>query len=167
MPVASCMAFIEDLLDGIGMPAGIEDLAAYLDPPDPNVEAANPTAIILDASGPEKRLTVPRNTGPGTSAGDKTISHTIRILVYYYMAGDDPEARTLFGGILDGIMKKLRTAWPMPAVMTDPYDGTQTQAVNAGEDMSYERWPPQATKDQGINLWQGVIMVPVLELLEA
>ena len=161
------MAFLETLLDGIGMPAGIEDLAAYLDPPDPNVEAANPTAIILDADGPEKRLTMPRNTGPGTSAGDKTISHTIRVLVYYYMAGDDPEARTLFAGIMDGIMAELRTAWPMPAILTDPYNGNQTQAVNAGEDMSYTRLPPQATKDQGINLWQGIIMVPILELLEA
>lgn len=167
MPIASCLSFVEGLLDGIGMPAGIEDLAAYLDPPDPNVEAANPTAIILDADGPEKRLTMPRNQGPGTSAGDKTISHTIRVLVYYYMAGDDPEARTLFAGIMDGIMAALRTAWPMPAILIDPYNGNQTQAVNAGEEMTYTRLPPQATKDQGINLWQGIIMVPVLELLEA
>lgn len=167
MPIASCMSFVRDLLDGIGMPGGAEDLAAYLDPPDPNVESGHPTAIILDASGPEKRLTMPRNRGPGTSAGDKTISHSIRVLVYYYMASDDPEGDTLFGGIMDGIMKALRLAWPMPAVLTDPYDGSQTQAINVGEDMSYQRLPPQATNNQRFNLWQGVVMVPVLELLEA
>jgi hypothetical protein len=161
------MSLVRDLLDGIGMPGGTEDLAAYLNPPDPNVESDHPTAVILDADGPEKRLTMPRNLGPNTSAGDKTISHTIRIVVYYYMASDDPEGDTLFGGIMDGIMKALRTAWPMPVILTDPYDGSQTQAVNAGEDMSYTRLPPQATKNQRFNLWQGIITVPLLELLEA
>ena len=64
-------------------------------------------------------------------------------------------------------MKALRTAWPMPAILTDPYDGTQTQAVNAGEEMQYERLPPQATKDQGITLWQGIILIPLQEVIQA
>ena len=161
------MAFVRSLLDGIGMPSGTGDLAAYLDPPDPNVESEFPTAIIMSADGPEKRLTNPRNRGPGTTSGQKTISHTIRVLVYYYMAGDDPEGDNLFAGIMDGIMKALRTAWPMPAILTDPYDGTQTQAVNAGEEMQYERLPPQATKDQGITLWQGIILIPLQEVIQA
>jgi hypothetical protein len=165
--IASATSFVQGLLDGIGMPGGIEDLAAYLDPPDPNVESAFPTAIIMSADGPEKRLAGPRNTGPGTTSGQKTISHTVRVLVYYFMAGDDPEAKTLFAGIMDGIMTALRTAFPMPALMTDPYTGTVTTAVNAGEEMQYERLPPQATKDQGINLWQGIILIPLQEVIQA
>lgn len=149
------------------MPAGTPDLAAYLDPPDPNVESSIPTCYILQADGPEKRLTIPRNTGPGTTAGNKTIEHQIRLVVIYFQASDDPEADTLFGGIMDGIMDALRTAWPMPAILTDPYTGNQTQAVNAGEGMTYELYPPYATKSQRIQRRNGVITVPVTELLEA
>jgi hypothetical protein len=167
VPIASAESFVHSLLDGIGMPSGVEDLAAYIDPPDPNTEAANPTAIIVSADGPEKRLVPPRNTGPGTTSGQKTISHTVRVLVYYYMAGDDPESKTLFAGIMDGIMDRLRTSYPSSAVLIDPYTGNQTTAIGAGEEMTYQRLPPQATQDQGINLWQGIITVPILEVIQA
>ena len=95
MPIASVNAFVKSLLDDIGMPAGLPAMAAYLNPPDPNVEASFPSAYILSAAGPEKRLAGPRNTGPGTSSGQKTISHEVRVLVVYEIANDDPDADTL------------------------------------------------------------------------
>lgn len=167
MPIASCLSFVKSLLDGIGMPAGTPDLAAYLDPPDPNVESSVPTCYILQANGPEQRLTMPRNQGPNSSAGDKTIEHEIRIMVIYFMAANDPEADILFSGIMDGIMNALRLAFPMPALIIDPYTGNQTEAVNVGEKMRYELYPPYATKSQRIERRNGVIVMPVLELLEA
>jgi hypothetical protein len=167
LPIASALQFVKGLLNDIGMPLGLPGLAAYLNPPDPNVEAQFPSAYILSASGPEKRLTNPRNRGPGTSAGLKTLDHEIRVLMVYEIAGDDPDADTLFAGIMDGAMKALRFAWPMPAILTDPHDGTQTQAVNAGEGMSYEKWPPQAAITQGMTLWQGLVTIPVQETLQA
>jgi hypothetical protein len=167
LPIASCHAFLKGLLDDIGMPAGLPAMAAYLNPPDPNVESEFPSAYILSASGPEKRLSSSRNQGPGTSSGFKTINHVIRVLVVYEIANDDPDADTLFGGILDGAMKALRYAWPDPAILTDPYDGTLTQAVNAGEEMSYDKLPPQAAVTQRMTLWQGIITVPILEEIQA
>ena len=167
MPIASVNAFVKSLLDDIGMPAGLPAMAAYLNPPDPNVEASFPSAYILSAAGPEKRLAGPRNTGPGTSSGQKTISHEVRVLVVYEIANDDPDADTLFAGIMDGATTALRFAWPMPAILTDPYNGTQTQAVNAGEEISYEKFPPQAAVTQRMTLWQGIITVPVLEVIQA
>ncbi len=169
MPVAAAIAFVKGLLDDIGMPAGLPGLAAYTlaGAPDPNVESSFPTAIIMSASGPEKRLSMPRNTGPGTSSGDKTIKHEIRVLVYYFMASNDTDADTLFGGIIDGIMAALRTSYPNPAILTDPYTGVQSQAADAGEQMTYEDLPARATKNQRLLLCEGVITVPICEVITA
>jgi hypothetical protein len=167
LPIASAMQFVKKLLDDIGMPAGLPSMAAYLNPPDPNVESQFPSAYILSASGPEKRISSSRNQGPGTSSGFKTIAHEIRVLMVYEIADDDPDADTLFAGIMDSAMKALRFAWPDPAILTDPYDGTQTQAVNAGENMSYDKWPPAAAMTERMTLWQGLITIPILEEIQA
>lgn len=168
MPLASCIAYVKGLLDDIGMPAGLPSLAAYTlaGAPDPDVESSVPTCVILSANGPEKRLTVPRNTGPNTPAGFKTIKHQIRVLVWFFMASNDPDADTLFGGIMDGIMASLRTC-AAPANLTDPWTGTLTQMVNAGEEMTYDQLPARATKNQRLLLCEGVINVPVLEQIQA
>ena len=169
MPIASCYAFVKGLLNDIGMPAGLPSLAAYVisNAPDPNVESSIPTCYILRSDGPEKRLSMTRNTGPGTAAGEKQIKHQIRLLVVYFMASNDPDGDILFGGIMDGIMDALRTSFPNPALMTDPYTGVVTQAANTGEQMSYELYPPAATKNQRLLLCQGVITVPLIEVIQA
>jgi hypothetical protein len=64
-------------------------------------------------------------------------------------------------------MAALRTAWPMPAVLTDPYTGMLTSAFDAGEGMTYETYPPSATASQRINRWNGVITVPITEQFQA
>src|ERR1700733_13732497 len=166
------MSFVRGLLDGIGMPAGTPYRAAYLNPPDPNVESEFPTAYILSSSGPESRNpkyagTMSRNQGPGTSSGFKTIVHSVRAVIVYYLASDDPEGDILFAGIRDGIMARLRYSYPNPALMTDPYTGIVTQAANTGEDMVYAIYPPQATSNQRFNLWQGEITVPIIEVIQA
>jgi hypothetical protein len=172
MPIAAVHAFVKGLLDDLPMPLGLPAMAAYLNPPDPNVESEFPTAYILSASGPEKRDpknagSMPRNTGPGTPSGDKTIDHTIRILVVYELPSNDPDADTLFAGIMDGAMAALRYSFPNPAILTDPYTGAQTQAANTGEEMTYEKLPPQAISDERLTLWQGIIIVPIIEIISA
>lgn len=169
MPIASAISFVKGLLDDIGMPAGLPSLAAYIvaKSPDPNVESSVPTCYILRSDGPEKRMSMTRNSGPGTSAGEKKITHSIRLLVVYFMASSDPDGDTLFGGIMDGIMDALRTSFPNPALATDPYTGVVTQMANTGEQMTYELYPPAATKNQRLLLCEGVITVPLIEVIRA
>jgi hypothetical protein len=169
VPIASAISFVKSLLDDIGMPAGLPSLAAYIisKSPDPNQESSVPTCYILRSDGPEKRLSMTRNTGPGTSAGEKQITHSVKILVVYFMSSNDPDGDTLFAGIMDGIMDALRTSFPNPAILTDPWTGVQTLAANTGEDMTYDLLPPAATKNQRLLLCEGVITVPLLEVIEA
>ena len=70
-----------------------------------------------------------------------------------YVLGNDPDGDTLFGGIMDGIMDALRTSFPNPAILTDPWTGVQTLAANTGEDMTYDLLPPAATKNQRTHRW--------------
>ena len=36
MPIASVSSYVKSLLDGLSMPGGEQDMAAYIDAPDPN-----------------------------------------------------------------------------------------------------------------------------------
>jgi hypothetical protein len=159
------MAFINGLLNNLEMPGGAPTLASYITPPDPNVEADVPTAYVWPMPGSEKRLTEPRNTGPGTPAGWKTTRHEIGIYLVWFGSDEDPDADALFPGYLDALMDALRTAWPMPAVLTDPWTGEQTQLVDAGEEMSYDSPPPRATEDQRYLRYDALIRVPVTEAI--
>ena len=166
MPVASCMNFIKTLLDDIAMPGGL-NLAAWINPPDPDLGPAEvPTAYIWPMPGSEKRLTVPRNTGPGTAAGWKTERHEIGIYLVWEGAENDPEADTLFPGFIDALMDALRTAWPMPAILTDPNTGEMTQLVDTGEEMTYDSPPPRTVADQRYLRYDCLIRVPMTEQLQ-
>ena len=112
MPIASTLAFVKKQLDGLPMPGGIPNMAAYITPPDPNVEAQYPTAYVWPTTGHESRQdpgTIPRNTGPGTPAGFKPINHMVDVFIIYFGADDDPQADSLFPGIVDAAMFALRT----------------------------------------------------------
>jgi hypothetical protein len=58
-------------------------------------------------------------------AGFEVLEHKIGILVVWFGPDDAPEGDTLFPGIVDRIMRALRTAWPNPTILTDPSDGEQ------------------------------------------
>ena len=100
---------------GLAMPGGLPNMACYVNPPDPNVEADIPTAYVWAPDFDESRTgdqggSIPRNTGPGTPSGTKALEHMIEIFLVYFQAGDDPQADTLFFGIVDAVMARLRTS---------------------------------------------------------
>ena len=51
MPIASTLGFIKSLLNGLEMPGGIPNMACYITPPDPNVEAEIPTCYAWPTKG--------------------------------------------------------------------------------------------------------------------
>lgn len=169
MPIAGAVQFVKNLLDGLQMPQGmnVPALAAWVIAPDPDPgPAERPTAYVWPMPGSEKRLTSPRNTGPGTTAGWKTISHVIGIYLVWEQGEDDPDGDTLFTGYMDALLDALRTAWPMPAILADPWTGEQTQAVNTGEEMSWDPQVPHTLADQRYLRFDALIRVPVIEAIQ-
>jgi len=169
----SVIAYVRDQLNGIALPFPSVELAAYITPPDPNVETVvMPTLYVLTADGPEKRLTMPRNTGPGTSAGNKTIDHDLKLHVIWMIANTAPgqpgapDGDLLFGGVIETVMAALRTG-QAPAPVTDPFTGTVTTLVDTGEKMTYHYLPRHSIKNQRMLRYDGLIDLPVQELLEA
>ena len=110
MPITSTIQYVKAQLDGLAMPGGIPNMAAYITPPDPNVEAEIPTCYIWPTKGREAREsgrggTIPRNTGPQTPSGTKPITHMIDLFVVYFGADDDPQADSLFPGVIDAVLE--------------------------------------------------------------
>lgn len=172
MPIAAVTAFTKNLLDSLPMP-GPNALAmkAYVMPPDPNVEAQYPTAYVWPTTGNESRNpardgTIPRNTGPGTPAGTKPIEHMIDVFVVYFMADDDPQADSLFPGMVDAVMEQLRTC-DDPVTLQDPYNPNIVSTLyNLGEDMTYQI-VVSALADQAYNRLDALIRCPCYELIRA
>lgn len=170
MPVNSVQLYIQGLLNGLALPGGVENLVAYITPPDPNVEAEYPTAYVWPSNGLESRDssiggTVPRNTGPGTPSGWKNIQHEMHVWVVYFGQDDDPTADTTFPGIVDTIMYTLRTSPERPLVV-DPNTGQQTWLLDIGEKLTYQI-DLRALADQAYNRYDALITVPVIEILQA
>ena len=160
------MAYVAGLLDNLPMPDNCPPMASFVIPPDPNVETQIPSAYVWPTSGHEARDTqyagtMPRNTGPGTTAAFKTIVHSVDIYIVWMGANDDP----LFPAIIDFAMAALRTAYPMPVIVADPYTGVQTQVVNVGEDQDY-RIAVNALADEAFNRYDSLLTVPVIEVLQ-
>lgn len=170
MPITSALQYIKTLLSGLPMPGGAANLAAYIIPPDPNVETDIPTAYVWFPQGDESRDgpagTMPRNTGPGTFSGDKTILHDIDIFLTWFGADDDPKADSLFPGMVDAVMKALRTAVPNPAPVTDPWTEEVTQIADTGEKMKY-RSEVRAVADQRYLRFDALITLQLTEVISA
>lgn len=173
MGLPAVIQYVRDQLNGLAMPFPSVELAAYITPPDPNVETVIlPTLYVLTADGPEKRLTMPRNTGPGTSAGDKTIDHDLKLHVIWMIANTAPanvgaaDPDLLFSGVIEGVMAALRTT-KAPYLLTDPWTGQQTLLVDPGERLTYHYLPRHSVKNQRMLRYDGLIDLPVQELIEA
>ena len=173
MGLPSVIGYIRDQLNGIAVPFPSVQLAAYITPPDPNVETVvMPTLYVVSADGPEKRLTISRNTGPGTPSGQKTIDHDLKLHVIWMLANSAPGAPgtadpdLLFSGVIEGVMAALRTS-PAPVPLTDPNTGQQTELIDTGERMTYHYLPRHSIKNQRMLRYDGLIDLPVQELIQA
>lgn len=166
MGIAATTAYVKSLLNGIPMPGGAPDMAAYIDAPDPNTETEIPAAYIWPALVDESRISVPRNTGPATAAGWKQEVHTIDVFVIWMGSSDDPQADSIFPGIVDSVMAALRTACPMPAIVADPYTGAETQLVDIGEAMRGQLIV-SALEDEAYLRYDAKITFPATEEIQA
>jgi len=164
------LAYAQGLLNGLAMPGPVAPLACFIRPPDLFTDPGTvPACYVWPAEGREARDTkyagsIPRNTGPGTPSGFKTIAHQMDAWVVW--AGADDGTALLFPAMIDAIMAAFRTAYPMPAQATDPYTGTQTQIDNIGEVQSY-RITRRPVPDQQNNRYDALLTVPVIEVIQA
>jgi hypothetical protein len=170
MPIVSCQNAIMGILQGLPMPNGNYLLEAYITPPDPETDYSCPHAYLWPTKGEESRNpadggALPRNTGVGTPSGTKPIRHHFEIFVRWYANNDDPGADSWFPAMLDAIMWQLRTATD-PLVVTDPFTDIESQLVGIGEDMTY-MITIRATADEAYNMYDGLITVPLWEILHA
>ncbi|HEX5568682.1 MAG TPA: hypothetical protein VFY14_17450 [Streptomyces sp.] len=166
MPIASCLGYLQGLLDGLTMPENCPAMNAFVIPPDPNIQTQIPSAYVWPSRGREQRNlrggggTVPRNLGPNSAAGagHKTIVHSADVFIVWMGANDDP----LFPSIVDFAMAALRTAYPMPVLVTDQYTGNQTQLTDIGETQDY-RVVVSALADEAFNRYDALLTVQVTE----
>ena len=170
MPIASTTLYLKQLLDGLAMPGGLPNMAAYVTPPDPNVQAEVPTCYVWPTKGREAREsgkggTIPRNLGPETPSGTKPILHMIDLFVVYFQADDDPQADSLFPGIVDAVMFALRTSED-PAVVVDPYTAQSSELIDVGENQTYEI-VISALEDERYNRYDALVVAEVMELIQA
>lgn len=170
MPIASSLAYVKGLLDGLAMPPGLPAMAAYITPPDPNTETQVPTAYVWPDDGDEDRDsskagTVPRNTGPGTASGLKNLEHLMSVYVVWFGSSEEPGIDSLFPGVVDAVMAALRTSED-PKKVTDPYTGQVTTLIDVGEKMSY-KVTLRSLVEQAYNRYDALVGLSVLEVIQA
>ena len=151
MPLASCVNYIQGLLDGMAWPEGMQNLtspppplACYITPPDPNVLSGTPSAYVWFNRGTESRNpakygagTIPRAAYSGAPSGTKALDHTIPVyLVWTGGSPTDPEVNRLFPGMVDAVMDTLRSSAD-PVIISDPWTGQQSELVDVGENQTW------------------------------
>lgn len=169
MPVIAAQSFVQGILQGAVPPGetGLkEPLQALITPLDPDV---NPDGIariyVWPARGPVKRLAMPRNTGPGTPAGWKTLKHELEVFLLWMDYQDDPQADVNFPLLIDYVWMLLETS-PDPGMFTDPETGLVSDLVNLGEDMTYEFIPPRTLEPQTMRRYDARIQCSLTELYQ-
>jgi hypothetical protein len=169
VPINSVQTYIQQLINGLIMPGSAGQLTAFITPPDPNEETAQPVAYVWPDTGDESRNsakggTVPRNTGINTPSGYKAFEHHFLIYMIWNGQDDDPEADTWFPGMVDAVMLTLRTsADPVP--VQDPYTGFMSTLIDVGENMSY-RITLRSLADQRYDRYDALITLELLELMQ-
>lgn len=170
MPIISAQQYTAGLLKGMTPPGdtGIrQPIDALITPLDPDVNPDGiPRCYVWPASGPEKRRAKPRNTGKGTPAGWKQLTHELQIFLIWMDSPDDPNADVNFPAFIDYVMDALRTS-PNPSLYTDPETGRSSQMVSLGEVMTYDFVPPRTLEPQAFRRYDARIRCSLLELFQA
>lgn len=169
MPIGSAQRYIQSLLQGLEFPmVGVPALNAQITPPDPNVEATTPQAYIWPSRGTENRNprkggTINRAPFPDAPSGLKAQDHRLGVYLVYWMADDDPDADSLFPGMVDIIMAELRTSRDPSPLLTDVWIGTESYLIDVGEEMDYEI-TLRAVVEQAYNRYDALITLTLNEV---
>lgn len=171
MPILSVVNYLQAQLNGLELPGeSTPAMVATIEIPDPNVETDIPTAYVWPTDGDESRDgpagTMPRNSTPDQPVGDKTITHNADLFVVWMGFGDDPQTWPVWLGIMDAVMARLRTLYPMPAYPVDPYTGVQSQISDVGERQSYKT-VVNALQDQAWLRFDALIKLRIVEVISA
>jgi hypothetical protein len=171
LSIVTVSQFLLSVLDGTEFPYGIPAAQAFITPPDPRVQAKIPAIYIWPSDGQENRGaglggTIPRNTGPNTSAGTKGIMHDFDIYVTWFSVLSGKQGDSRFLSIVDMVMGTLRTCQPNPAGATDPNTLQESTIYNAGEQMRY-RTGVESTADERWLRYDALISCPVWEIFRA
>jgi hypothetical protein len=169
VPINTVQVYLQALLNGMEFPiSNLPALQAQITPPDPNVDAEVPQAYIWPSRGNESRNprhggTVPRATVAGGPSGLKTIEHHVQVYLVWWGADDDPDADTLFPGMVDAVMETLRVSADPGAIRVDPWNGQQSYLIDVGEVMDYEI-TLRAIVDQRYNRYDALISCVINEV---
>ena len=180
MPLASAVAYVKGLLDGLQWPEGMQNLTnppaplrCFIQPPNPWVEASTPTAFTWFETWQESRGndplragTIPRAAYQGGPSGTKSIVHTIPLYVVWQGGSPtDPYADSLFPGMLDAIMAAMRSSQD-PVPITDPWTGMETQLTGLGEQYRGHGYL-RDTEPQQLQREDALLSVTVTEIFSA
>jgi hypothetical protein len=166
MPIVSAQSYVSSILQGMTPPGrtGISGPVSALitaDTPDVNPDGI-PRCYVWPAKGPEKRIAMPRNTGPGTPAGWKQTAHNLEIFLVWMDNADDAGADVNFPLFIDWVMDILRTS-PNPAQWQDPESGIVSNFVNLGEEMTYDYVPPRTLEPDAERRYDARVSVTLWE----
>ncbi len=180
MSLSAVQQYMKGLINNLAWPAAMQalpsppqPLLAMVTPINPWVESVTvPTAQIWMEKGTFNRDTgkygagtIPRAAFKGAPSGTKVGAHSIPIYVVWDNALTDPNADTLFTGMLDAIRNKLEPSAD-PVAVTDPWDGTVSWVVDVGETVEYES-SLFTTAPQRMGRYDALLVVPVVEIYAA
>lgn len=172
MPINTTQVYVNDLINGLVWPiTNLPPLQSQITPPDPNVDANIPQAYVWPSRGREDRNparggTVPRATSATSPSGLKTQQHRLDVYLVWFGQDDDPEADTLFPGMVDWVMEKLRLAPDTTPALLDPWTNRESYLIDIGEDMSYQI-TVRALTDQRYNRYDALITCVINEVFAA
>ena len=143
-----------------------QPIDAMITPLDPDVNPDGiPRCYVWPASGPEKRRAMPRNTGKGTPAGWKQITHDLLIFLMWSDSQNDKNADVNFPLFIDWVMDILRTS-PNEAQWLDPETGVVSHFENLGEVQKYDFVPPRLLEADARRRYDARITCSLLELFQ-
>jgi len=173
VPINTTQVYVSELLNGLTWPiTNLPALQCQITPPDPNVDANVPQAYVWPSRGRENRNpahggTIPRaTTSPNSAAGLKTQQHRLDVYLVWFGQDDDPDADTLFPGMVDWVMEKLRLSPDTTPVLLDPWTNRESYLIDVGEVMDYQI-TLRALVDQRYNRYDALITLVINEVFAA
>lgn len=171
MPIVSAQAWILSILNGLVWPpamSNVPPLAAWITPPDPNVEAETPQAYIWPSRGTESRDpkvggTVNRAVTFGAASGLKAQTHRLDVYLVWWGQDDDPDSDALFPGMVDWVMSALRSSQDPSPIQTDPWSGIQSYMIDVGERTDYQL-TLRSIVDQRLNRYDALLTLVINEV---